>query len=82
VLSRTGKIRFRFFPCLGPNDGHMDRSDRTDKRCTHCRQILPVEEFPPDLMVSTGLSSWCRECHREATRAWRARRREKLGLAT
>jgi len=42
------------------------------KRCTHCGETKDREDFPASKVVSDGLSSWCRECHRAATRAWRA----------
>ena len=46
------------------------------KACTRCREWKPVDAFPPNLDISTGLSSWCHSCHREATREWRARHRD------
>jgi hypothetical protein len=49
-----------------------------EQRCTKCREIKPFEEFPPDQMVSTGLSSWCRSCHRAATQAWREKKRAQI----
>ena len=45
-----------------------------EKRCTKCGEWSPFAEFPPQNNVRTGLSSWCRRCHREAVRAYRARR--------
>lgn len=45
------------------------------QRCTHCKQLKPFAEFPVDKVISTGFSSWCRACHAEANRAWRAKRR-------
>jgi hypothetical protein len=57
----------------------LDGPDTTDgmdtKRCRHCREYKPATDFPQDIMVSDGLSSWCRSCHNEATRAWRARKK-------
>jgi hypothetical protein len=46
------------------------------KLCTHCREWLLLADFPPNPQISTGLSSWCRECHRKATREWRKRHRD------
>jgi hypothetical protein len=45
----------------------------TSKRCRHCGQTKDRDEFPPSKMVSDGLSSWCRVCHRAGTQAWRER---------
>jgi DNA-directed RNA polymerase subunit RPC12/RpoP len=43
------------------------------KRCSRCQAILPLEAFAPNPKLAVGLDSQCRECHREATREWRAR---------
>ena len=45
------------------------------KQCAKCHRRLDVELFPRNRKLSDGLSSWCRECHAEATRAWRAKQR-------
>jgi len=42
------------------------------KRCAKCRQWLHVREFRANPALRSGLDSWCRPCHRAATRAWRA----------
>ncbi len=47
----------------------------TQARCTHCKQTKPREDFPPSQIKSTGISSWCRACHRAATNEWKARKR-------
>jgi hypothetical protein len=41
------------------------------KPCSRCRERKPPDAFPPNAQLSSGLSSWCRACHAEATRAWR-----------
>jgi hypothetical protein len=46
------------------------------KRCRRCRELKPRSKFPPNRKTRDRLSSWCRECHREATRRWRAANRE------
>lgn len=51
------------------------REKESAKTCTHCRRALPPVGFPPNRHTSDGLSSWCRECHVQATRRWRAARR-------
>jgi hypothetical protein len=40
----------------------------TERRCTGCSALLPVENFPANHRMHLGVSSRCRECHREATR--------------
>jgi hypothetical protein len=43
------------------------------KTCSHCHKRRIRRNFPPNAQTRDGLSSWCRSCHVEATRAWRAR---------
>ena len=43
------------------------------KACTHCGVWKDRSEFPPNHIISDGLSSWCRSCHRAGTRDWKAR---------
>jgi hypothetical protein len=51
------------------------------KRCPHCGQWLERETaFPRNPMTRDGLSSWCRDCHREAVREHRARRAARARL--
>ena len=50
----------------------------TEKRCSNCSQFLPLDAFVANRGAWKGLSSWCRECHRQATRDWRARNRDEL----
>lgn len=45
------------------------------KACSKCRSWVPLEDFPPNARTSSGRSSWCRPCHREAVRDWRRRNR-------
>ena len=42
------------------------------KWCCRCRQWLSPEAFRPNANYSCGLDSWCRSCHADATRQWRA----------
>jgi hypothetical protein len=46
----------------------------TGKRCTKCGDDQPFDEYPPNKKTKDGLSSWCRDCHREASRQWRKSR--------
>jgi hypothetical protein len=50
----------------------------TEKQCTGCCEWLSLEEFPRNCRMHLGRSSRCRECHREATKDWRDRNRERL----
>jgi predicted nucleic acid-binding Zn ribbon protein len=50
----------------------------TEKRCSSCSRILPLEEFPLNRRMHLGRSSHCRECARAATRDWRERNREAV----
>jgi hypothetical protein len=47
----------------------------THRRCTRCGGWLPLEDFTANRHMHLGVSSWCRPCHLEATREWRARNR-------
>ncbi len=46
------------------------------KSCRKCGNVKDCSEFRSNPRCSDGLSSWCAECHNEATRLWRKRRRE------
>ena len=43
------------------------------KTCSHCHRNRIRADFPPNAHTRDGLSSWCRSCHVEATRAWRSK---------
>jgi hypothetical protein len=64
-----------------PNARRFARDAQTtldgSKFCSACRKWHPVEDFPSSAMQSSGLSSWCRPCHRQAVRSWRARNRDR-----
>ena len=51
------------------------RDPGTEKRCAHCEQWLPIDQFRANPRLRDGLHSWCRECCAEANREWRARER-------
>lgn len=44
--------------------------------CTRCRRSLPPSAFRPIPKATTGLDSWCKQCHAERTQQWRAENRE------
>lgn len=54
------------------------------KVCTKCKTEKRPEDFPKDRRNSTGLSSWCRECHREKSQqkenepGYKEKRREAM----
>ena len=50
----------------------------TGKWCCSCRQWLPVDAFRPNSNTTNGLDSWCRSCHAEAVRQWRAKNPDYL----
>jgi hypothetical protein len=51
------------------------------KICSHCGQRKPAKEFRRNRRNRDGLSSWCAECHNEATRRWREANRERMNEA-
>ena len=51
------------------------------KECARCGWFRPAENFRPNPRLRSGLSSWCRECCREANRRWRAENRDAYNLA-
>jgi hypothetical protein len=46
--------------------------------CKRCKGEKPPNEFPANDRKRNGRSSWCRECHNEATAAWRGRNPERI----
>ena len=46
------------------------------KSCRKCGNKKEFSEFRSNPRCRDGLSSWCAECHNEATRLWRSRMRE------
>ena len=46
------------------------------KSCRKCGNEKECSEFRSNPRCSDGLSSWCAECHNEATRQWRSRKWE------
>jgi hypothetical protein len=61
----------------------MKKISRTDRprSCRRCRQVKPATEFWPNERVSTGLSPWCKDCHRAATRRSREKYRARYAAA-
>jgi hypothetical protein len=48
-----------------------------DLRCTHCRQIKPETDFPANPKKQNGFSSWCCDCHNEASQRSHQRAEER-----
>jgi hypothetical protein len=48
------------------------------KICKHCGQRKKEAEFRRSRRNRDGLSSWCGNCHNEATRRWREANRDKI----
>lgn len=40
----------------------------TEKACTQCSIVKPLDDFPPNRFHSDGRQSYCRECNRSARR--------------
>lgn len=45
--------------------------EKEEKACRKCLRPLPPAAFPRNKSTRDGLSSWCRDCHREAVRRTR-----------
>lgn len=45
----------------------------TSKLCARCKQHRPAVAFRANTKLRSGLDSWCRDCHVQALREWRAR---------
>jgi hypothetical protein len=43
---------------------------RKTKHCTICFKSEPEVSFPPDKRGRWGISSWCRNCHKEKRQKW------------
>jgi hypothetical protein len=51
------------------------------KTCRKCGEEKPFNEFPRNTRVRDGLSSWCRACHREASRVARLKNQKRYNAA-
>jgi ferric-dicitrate binding protein FerR (iron transport regulator) len=43
---------------------------RGGRQCASCKVWLPLDRFGANAQARDGLDSWCRPCHRAATRKW------------
>jgi hypothetical protein len=61
----------------GESSGSSGRCGKTEKWCPGCQRMLPFAAFRQQFTTSTWLSSWCRACLIESTRAWREKHRDE-----
>ena len=54
----------------------IDAGRQLRKKCRNCGVTKNAPEFRRNPRCRDGLSSWCSECHVEATRRYRARKAE------
>lgn len=40
----------------------------TEKRCSKCRIVQPIEQFSPSRSTADGRNGWCKKCKRERER--------------
>lgn len=50
--------------------------DCSTKACSHCHRVLPASDFQKNRTTKDGLSSWCRDCQRIASRETYIKHRE------
>jgi transcriptional regulator with XRE-family HTH domain len=55
-------------------------SSTTRRKCAHCGRRLPTSAFRPNPKMSDGLDSYCRECHVDLTRRWRAKNADAINV--
>src|SRR6266581_3278428 len=54
----------------------FEGSSIMEKRCSKCKEMLPIESFGKDKRHSDGLKSHCRQCLREYQAKYNASHRE------
>ncbi len=52
-------------------DYRANQLSRTEKVCSGCARVLPVEDFSSNRRMADGRQSWCNDCKRLATNARR-----------
>jgi hypothetical protein len=48
-----------------------------EKACARCKLQKPINAFYPAPKLSTGLSSWCKDCSRLYAKNWKKRNPDK-----
>lgn len=61
---------------------YTPQSDPNLKQCTQCGEVKPLGEFVKDKRHSDGLTSNCKKCCRERSRAWAAANPERQRART
>jgi len=51
---------------------------RAPKRCTKCRRLKPVREFPKDARQKSKLSPRCRQCHKKQHKSYYLKRKAAI----
>jgi hypothetical protein len=49
-----------------------------NKKCSGCKEILPIENFYKNKLVIDGHSNYCIDCTRENSKKYFVRKKEKL----
>jgi hypothetical protein len=74
---RIETIRAEEAPAVCPTCGSTTPEPITEKWCSGCQQVLPIEQFNRRFDKWRGANSYrhlCRACAARSTKAWRARR--------
>lgn len=50
--------------------------DANEKYCPNCKRTLPLDAFHKNKRLSTGRSTYCKECHNARSRVSKAKARE------
>ncbi len=75
--SKTDGLNFYCKPCMNTRQrAYAKRLPRFTapegmKRCTHCKEVLPQEQFHRDKTFHDNLSRRCKKCQFEMHEAWR-----------
>src|SRR5262245_48031542 len=59
----------------------FERRDLDLRPCSRCGLYWPSGLFRVNRAVKSGFDSWCRSCHVNANRRWRAENRERVNAA-
>ena len=50
------------------------------KACKKCQKVKPLSSFSKNERYADGYVTWCKECHREANKAWYAENKQRNNL--
>lgn len=51
----------------------LDEIHTKTKRCSHCKQVQPIENFGKKRSTKDGLNPWCKECTREYSKRYQTK---------